>query len=295
MRIANHDNRAALVFGPNGDETAVDIATASDGRFGPELQAIYQEWAEFSAWAGVFDSTVANGSGDRIDRTKLGAPSPTPRQVFAIGLNYGDHARESGMESPTDLPPVFAKYVSSFAGPETTVVIPAGGDVDWEVEVVVVVGREACKIDEAAGWSHVAGLTVGQDISERISQMRGPVPQFALSKSFAGFSPQGPWLVTTDEFADPDDLELGCSLNGEVVQRARTKELIFPVPRLVAALSHIVTLYPGDVVFTGTPSGVGFGRKPQRFIQPGERLDSWINGIGELHQTFVAHSTEGLA
>lgn len=297
MRIANCDNRAAFVFGPDGAERAVDIATASGGRFGPELQRIYQGWAEFSAWAVSFDSAVAEGNVSHVDRAKLGAPSPNPRQVFAVGLNYGDHARESGMEAPTGLPPVFAKYVSSFTGPDTTVVLPDEGNVDWEVELVVVIGREASNIDEAAGWSHVAGLTVGQDISERISQTRGPAPQFALAKSLAGFSPQGPWLVTIDEFDDPGDLELGCSLDGEVVQQARTKELIYPVPRLVAALSHIVTLYPGDVIFTGTPSGVGFGRKPQRFIQPGDRLDSWIDGIGELHQTFVAapFSMEGLA
>jgi 2-keto-4-pentenoate hydratase/2-oxohepta-3-ene-1,7-dioic acid hydratase in catechol pathway len=297
MRIANYDNRAALVIGGGGEERAIDVAIASGGRFGPDLPGVYHEWDEFMSWAGTFDCGSAKDAATVLDRTKLGAPSPAPRQVFAIGLNYGAHARESGMEAPTDLPPVFAKYVSSFAGPDTTVVLPAGGNVDWEVELVAVIGREASKIDEAAAWSHIAGLTVGQDISERISQLRGPVPQFALSKSFAGFSPQGPWLVTSDDVNDRDDLELGCSLDGEVMQRARTKELIFPVPRLIAALSQHLALYPGDVVFTGTPDGVGFGRKPQRFIQPGQRLDSWVDGIGELHQTFVADagSKDGLA
>ena len=113
-------------------------------------------------------------------------------------------------------------------------------------------------------------------------------PQFGLAKSFPGFAPQGPWLVTPDEFRDPDDLELGCAIDGEEVQKARTRDLIFPVRALIAMLSRNVTLYPGDVIFTGTPAGVGVGREPQRFLQAGERLDSWIEGIGELHQSFVA-------
>lgn len=290
MRIANFDNRAALVIGQAGDETAIDIATASQGRFASELPAIYRVWDEFAGWAGGLDVSGLSADVDPIDRAKLGVPSPAPRQVFAIGLNYHAHAAESGLESPTDLPPVFTKYVSSFSGPDTEVVLPAGGNVDWEVELVVVIGREAGNIDESAAWSHVAGLTVGQDVSERVSQLRGPAPQFGLGKSFSGFAPQGPWLVTPDEFDNPDDLELGCALDGEEMQKGRTRDLIFPVSKLIATLSQTVTLYPGDVVFTGTPAGVGVGREPQRFIAAGQRLDSWIEGIGELHQRFVAGS-----
>ena len=288
MRIANLDNRAVLVVGDPGDERAVDIATASDGRFGPDLPSVFASWVEVRAWAAEVDP--ADPSATAIDRTRLGAPSPAPRQVFAIGLNYREHAAESGMEAPTHLPPVFTKYVSSFSGPDTEVVIPDGGNVDWEVELVVVIGRQGYRIAESDAWSHVAGLTVGQDISERVAQMRGPAPQFGLAKSFPGFAPQGPWLVTPDEFADPDELELGCRIDGEEVQRGRTREMIFPVPALIAALSENVTLYPGDVIFTGTPAGVGMGRDPQRYLQPGETLDTWIEGIGELHQRFVAAS-----
>ncbi|MDI9953943.1 fumarylacetoacetate hydrolase family protein [Rhodococcus sp. IEGM 1305] len=288
MRIANIDNRAALVFGDEGSERAVDIAHASRGRFGPELPAVYQAWDDVTGWVAEQDTHALTGNRVPIDRSLLRAPSPAPRQVFAVGLNYHAHAAESGFDSPTQLPPVFTKYASSFTGPDTDVVIPAGGNVDWEIELVVVIGRETSNIDEADAWSHIAGLTAGQDISERISQLRGPAPQFGLGKSFAGFSPQGPWLVTPDEFADPDDLELGCTVDGEEVQKGRTRDLIFPVSKLVAALSHTVTLYPGDVIFTGTPAGVGVGRDPQRFLQAGETLDSWIDGIGTLHQRFVA-------
>ncbi|TQC49381.1 fumarylacetoacetate hydrolase family protein [Rhodococcus sp. WS4] len=288
MRIANIDNRAAPVIGEAGAERALDLATASRGRFGPELPAVYDAWNDVTAWAAEQNFSALADDSFPIDRALLGAPSPTPRQVFAVGLNYHAHAAESGFESPTHLPPVFTKYVSSFTGPDTEVTIPAGGNVDWEVELVAVIGRETSNIDDADAWSHVAGLTAGQDISERVSQLRGPAPQFGLGKSFPGFSPQGPWLVTPDEFADPEDLELGCTVDGEEVQKGRTKDLIFPVAALIAALSHTVTLYPGDVIFTGTPSGVGVGRDPQRFLQPGEKLDSWIEGIGQLHQSFVA-------
>ncbi|MBE1549616.1 2-keto-4-pentenoate hydratase/2-oxohepta-3-ene-1,7-dioic acid hydratase in catechol pathway [Mycobacterium sp. OAS707] len=290
MRLANYAERANIVVGDAGAEQVIDIASASGGRFGPDISAIYEDWDHFVDWYATL-STADIGRGHPVDRRQLGAPSPAPRQVFAIGLNYDAHAAESGFESPTDLPPVFVKYVSSFSGPDTTVVIPTGGNVDWEVELVAVIGRQATRVDVAQAWSHVAGLTVGQDISERISQLRGPAAQFGLGKSFPGFSPQGPWLVTLDEFRDVDDIELGCSLDGEEVQKGRTRELIFSVPKLIASLSHNVTLYPGDVLFTGTPAGVGVGRQPQRFIQPGQRLDSWIEGIGELHQVFRAEST----
>jgi 2-keto-4-pentenoate hydratase/2-oxohepta-3-ene-1,7-dioic acid hydratase in catechol pathway len=286
MRLANIENRAALVLDQDGAAKFVDIADASDGRWGPGLPEVFEHWAEVTAWAVELD--VPAGQLAPVDRARLGAPSPAPRQVFAVGLNYHAHAAESGFAAPTELPPVFTKYVSSFSGPDTEVVLPSAGNVDWEVELVAVVGREAREVAEADAWSCVAGLTAGQDLSERVTQMRGPAPQFGLGKSFDGFSPQGPWLVTPDEFDDPDDLELGCAIDGEEVQKGRTRDLIFSVPKLIAALSEIVTLYPGDVVFTGTPAGVGVGREPQRFLQTGERLDSWIEGIGELHQTFVA-------
>ncbi|QTJ70439.1 fumarylacetoacetate hydrolase family protein (plasmid) [Rhodococcus sp. ZPP] len=292
MRIANLDDRAVLVFGDEGSERAVDLSTTSRGRFGPELPAVYQAWGNVTEWVAEQGPSIFSDDGFPIDRTLLRAPSPAPRQVFAVGLNYHAHATESGFESPTHLPPIFTKYVSSFSGPDTDVPIPAGGNVDWEVELVAVIGRETTNIDEADAWSHVAGLTVGQDISERISQLRGPAPQFGLGKSFAGFSPQGPWLVTPDEFTDPDDLELGCTIDGEEVQKGRTRDLIFPVSTLIATLSRNVTLYPGDVIFTGTPAGVGVGRDPQRFLQADEKLDSWIEGIGALHQRFVTDHPE---
>lgn len=281
MRIANHHSRGVLLA---SDGAGLDIHTASEGRFGPDLPSIYNNWAVFSTWASNYSG---EGSAVVIDRSLLGSPSPAPRQIFAIGLNYSDHAKESGFEEPDQLPPVFTKFVSALTGPDTTVELPVSGNTDWEVELVAIMGKEASNVSAANAWDYVAGLSIGQDLSERISQLRGPAPQFGLGKSFPGFAPVGPWLVTPDEFGNPDDLELGCSLNGEELQKSRTSELIFSVPALIQGLSQTVTLLPGDIIFTGTPAGVGLGRNPQRFIQPGETLVSHIEGIGEITQTFA--------
>jgi 2-keto-4-pentenoate hydratase/2-oxohepta-3-ene-1,7-dioic acid hydratase in catechol pathway len=158
--------------------------------------------------------------------------------------------------------------------------------VDWEVELVAVIGVRAHRVAEDAAWPHVAGLTVGQDLSERVVQW-GAGGQFSLGKSFPGFGPMGPWLVTADELADPDDLALECAVNGEVMQKSRTSDMVFGVARLIAELSAILPLLPGDVIFTGTPAGIGATRKPPRFLQPGDVLTSTIEGIGTLRNRCV--------
>jgi 2-keto-4-pentenoate hydratase/2-oxohepta-3-ene-1,7-dioic acid hydratase in catechol pathway len=156
--------------------------------------------------------------------------------------------------------------------------------------VVAVIGRTAHRISIDDAWSHVAGLTVGQDLSERLSQMAGPAPQFGLAKSFPGFAPTGPWLVTPDEFENPDDLALGCAIDGETVQSGRTSKLIFSIPRILASLSAVITLRPGDLLFTGTPNGVGLGMDPPRYLRAGETLRTWVESIGDLEHTFRAAS-----
>ncbi|MEU6258583.1 fumarylacetoacetate hydrolase family protein [Streptomyces sp. NPDC047043] len=281
MRTANLSGRLVII---KDDETAVDVEKASNGLFGPDPQGVYGRWAAFRAWAA---SAYLSG-GRSFAATELGSPAPEPRQCFAVGLNYRAHADESGFAVPDTLPPVFTKYVSSITGPVTEVRLPDGGHTDWEVELVVVIGEHAYQVDEDDAWLYVAGLTVGQDISERITQLTGPAPQFGLGKSYPGFTPMGPYLVTPDAFADSDDLELGCTINGEEVQKSRTRDLIFPVPALVSRLSAILPLHPGDVIFTGTPAGVGLGRTPQRWLTDGDVLVSHVEGIGELRQTFRA-------
>jgi 2-keto-4-pentenoate hydratase/2-oxohepta-3-ene-1,7-dioic acid hydratase in catechol pathway len=279
VRIANVSGRLALI---TADGTrAVDVERASGGRFAAEPQAVYERWDEFRDWAGSAELP----EGEPFAPADLGAPAPAARQIFAIGLNYRAHADESGFAAPEGLPPVFTKFASSVTGPVSTVRLPEGGHSDWEVELVAVIGREARNVPEADGWSYVAGLTVGQDISERIGQLAGPAPQFSLGKSHPGFAPMGPWLVSADEFDNRDDLELTCTINGEEMQKGRTSDLIFSVPALVSRLSEVLPLQPGDVVFTGTPSGVGMGRTPQRWLADGDVVVSTIEGIGELRQT----------
>ena len=277
MKLANVDGRATIVGGTAG----IDVAVVSDGRFGPDIQSLYDDWAAFVEFARPLPAET----GGTIDESKLGSPVPAPRQVFAIGLNYRSHAEESGMDLPA-FPATFTKFPTSLSGPFDDIEI--GVDMaDWEVELVVVIGRRADHVAEADAWSHIAGLTIGQDISDRALQFAAGA-QFSLGKSRRGYGPIGPWLVTPDELDDRDDLELGCSLNGETVQLGRTSDLVFPVPRLIADLSSVLTLLPGDVIFTGTPAGVGISRQPARFLSPGDTLTSWIEGIGSITNHCVA-------
>ncbi len=281
MRIANLSGRLVLIRG----DRAVDIWHASKGKFESNPQAIYARWAEFRSWVAANPDLP---EGTEFEAAHLGAPAPAPSQLLAAGLNYRDHASESGFAVPEGLPPVFTKFATSITGPVTTVALPPGGHTDWEIELVVVIGKRAWQVTESDAWQHVAGLTVGQDLSERISQLAGPAPQFSLGKSLPGFTPMGPSLVTPDELTDPDDLGLRATVNGEEVQKARTSELIFPVPVLISRLSARLPLLPGDVIFTGTPAGVGLGLNPQRWLADGDELVSTIEGIGELRQRFAA-------
>lgn len=280
MRLANQSGRALLL---TSDVTGIDVATASGGRFGPDIQAIYDDWDEFIAWA-----VGAAGDEVAIDESELGPVTPRPAQSLGIGLNYADHVAESGFGTPETLPPVFPKFASSIAGPFETVSLVAGGNTDWEAELVVVIGREAHDIAPGTGWDYVAGVTVGQDLSERITQLQGPAPQFGLGKSYPGYSPQGPWLVTPDELPNRDDLEIRGELDGQIVQQGRTSQMLFSVPALVEKLAQILTLLPGDAIYSGTPSGVGFTREPAWLIQPGQTLVTTIEGVGTIRQRFTS-------
>jgi 2-keto-4-pentenoate hydratase/2-oxohepta-3-ene-1,7-dioic acid hydratase in catechol pathway len=283
MRIANYGGRAHIVV----DKGVIDVGEASSGRWDGSPAALFDDWRAFRSWARTAD--LDEDSPTLLDPQLLRAPSPTPRQVFAVGLNYAAHAAEGGMEPP-EAPPIFTKYLSSLTGPFGEIALPSA-TVDWEVELVVVIGVESTRVAEDEAWGQVAGLTIGQDLSDRVVQLRPPAPQFSLGKSFPGFGPTGPWLVTPDELDDPDDLGLGCSIDGVSMQDSRTSDLIFSVPRLVAHLSSVVTLHPGDLIFTGTPCGVGAGRQPPRFLEAGDELTSHIEGIGEMRHRFVAPST----
>ncbi|MBI2709075.1 MAG: fumarylacetoacetate hydrolase family protein [Actinobacteria bacterium] len=275
MKLANVDGRAALVL---GDQIA-DVATASRGRFGSDPMALYDRWDELRAFA----TTVTAPTGPLVE-SALRNPVPRPRQVFAIGLNYRRHAEETGAALP-EVPAVFTKFPASLAGPFDDIVVE-GPSVDWEVELVAVIGRTADRVPRTDAWSHVAGVTIGQDISDRHLQFAAGA-QFSLGKSRRGYGPMGPWIVTPDELGNADDLALGCSVNGDTMQDARTTDLVFDVPGLVAELSAVLPLLPGDVIFTGTPAGVGVARQPPRFLRPGDTLESWIEGVGRIRNLVV--------
>ncbi len=276
MRLANLDDR--LVVATTGGFH--DAHQASEGRFGPDPQAVYDRWDEFAEWAA--SAELAGGSQPDIGR--LGPPVPRPRQVFAVALNYPEHAAETGLAKP-ERPLIFTKFPTCLTGPLADVAL-ATPCVDWEVELVVAIGARADRVGEADGWDHVAGVTVGQDLSARDVQRAGPAPQFSLGKSFPNFGPTGPWLVTSDEPAVAGELELECVRNGERVQHETSSQMIFSVPQLIAFISSVCPMLPGDLLFTGTPSGVGARREPPIYLRAGDTLTSRISGIGEISQTF---------
>jgi len=274
MRLANLAGRAVLLV----DGGAVDIARLTDGKFGPSARSVLDNWE-------AFRDAMSGLAPDEAERTPyelgdLGAPVPEPRQIFAVGLNYLGHAKESGVEPPK-YPLVFTKFANSLAGPAEPVELPTPG-VDYEAELVVVLGKGGHRIPEADAWSYVAGLMAGQDLSEREVQHRGPMQQFSLGKSFPGFSPCGPAVVTADELATPNDLAIKAYIGDEVLQESRTGDLIFSIPRLIAYISAICPFSSGDLIFTGTPEGVGMGHTPPRWLRPGETLVTEIEGLGRL-------------
>ncbi len=284
MRIANVAGRACLITPTGG----VDLFDASQGAFPETVDAAIGDVVDIAAWFRSIeldlDPTLST-TALLADLGRLGPPITRPPQVFAIGLNYADHAGETGFDVPSQ-PMVFTKFASSLAGPGAQVPVLAD-TIDWEVELVAVVGTGGRDIAAEEAMSHLAGFCIGQDISERRLQMASQPAQFSLAKSLRNYSPIGPWITTLDELEDPTDLAIACHHGDEVLQASRTKHLIFDVATLIEYLSRHVELLPGDLIFTGTPDGVGVGRRPRVFIQPGWEIRSEIEGLGYLHNTFV--------
>ncbi len=276
MRLFNLAGRLSTFV----DGSVVDVASASDNRFSADPQHLFDDWQALTEWGASVD---ARGAGP-IDAGSLLAPVPRPPQVFAIGLNYKAHAQE-GIFSVPEEPTVFTKWPSCIVGPSHAVELPV--DTDWEIELVVAVSRHAYKVSAVEAMSYVAGYTVGQDLSDRVLQRKGPAPQWGLGKSRYGYGPTGPWLVTLDEFDDPLDLAIHSSLAGETLQTSRTSMQIFDVPTVIEYISALCPLLPGDLIFTGTPEGVGYARTPPRFLHPGDVLTSTIEGIGDLVTHFI--------
>ncbi|HEY9020403.1 MAG TPA: fumarylacetoacetate hydrolase family protein [Paracoccaceae bacterium] len=214
---------------------------------------------------------------------RLGPPVGQVGKFIGIGLNYADHAAEAGMEPPA-MPIVFMKATSSICGPNDPVYLPRGSQKgDWEVELGVIIGKRAKYVTEAEALNHVAGYCIVNDVSERAFQMER-VGQWTKGKSADTFGPIGPWLVTPDEAGDPQTLDLTLDLNGKRVQTGNTATMIFTVAQIIAHLSEMMTLHPGDVIATGTPPGVGMGMKPQRFLRAGDVMELGIAGLGQQRQ-----------
>ena len=283
MKIANIKGRAHIVTPTGG----IDIEAASEGKFSADSQRIIAQLDSLKAW--YEQSRPAEDpslSTDKLQEnlTRLEAPVPHPNQVFAVGLNYKAHTAEVGRALPAE-PMIFTKFPSCIVGPGATVHLPAD-TVDWEVELVVVIGKDGRNISKASALDHIAGFCVGQDISERKLQKANNPAQFSIAKSFEGFGPIGPWFTSADE-VDISSLRLTCEGGGEVLQDGNTENMIFDVPTLIEYLSGICELRAGDLIFSGTPDGVGSGRKPPKFIEDGWLLESSIEGLGRLANPFT--------
>jgi 2-keto-4-pentenoate hydratase/2-oxohepta-3-ene-1,7-dioic acid hydratase in catechol pathway len=221
-----------------------------------------------------------------LSEVKLRAPLPNPPRIFAIGLNYRDHAKESGMAIPTT-PVVFFKLTTSVIGPGEAIVLPGNStEPDYEAEFAFVIGKGGYRIPASAWREHVYGYTIVNDVSARDVQFA--TTQWSMSKSFPTFCPLGPAIVTADEIADPHQLGISLSIDGEQLQNSNTRELVFKIPELIEHLSSITPLLTGDIVSTGTPPGVGLGRNPKRWLKPGETVTVSVEGLGSLTNPVLA-------
>lgn len=285
MRLVTFTRRGQQRLGARSGNSIIDLNAAD-----PSLPSTMREFLEAgdkalcTARAAIDAGTHAIPARD----VALQAPIDNPEKIICIGLNYADHAAESGMPIP-DEPIVFSKYASSIIGPDANIVVPsASSQVDYEVELVVVIGKRGRNISEGDALDHVAGYTVGHDVSARDYQLEKPGGQWMMGKTFDTFAPIGPDLVTTDDVPDPHNLGIRCILNGETVQDSNTSQLIFSVPKLIAYLTHIFTLTAGDLIFTGTPPGVGMGREPQLWLKHGDHVICEIDGLGRLKNPVVS-------
>jgi 2,4-didehydro-3-deoxy-L-rhamnonate hydrolase len=277
---AEHETPGALL--PDG--TRIDLS-AFTGDFDESFFAA-NGLAELQRWLG--DHTAG---APRLDpAARLGPPLRRPSKIVCIGLNFRDHAAESGIPLPTE-PVIFFKSTTALAGPCDDVVIPRGGTkLDWEVELAVVIGRRASYVAVDHALNHVAGYALHNDYSERSFQMeRGG--QWVKGKSADTFAPLGPFLATADELADPGHLDMWLTVNGTRVQSSNTSQMIFDVATLVSYVSQFMTLLPGDVISTGTPAGVGLGIKPEpRYLAAGDIVELGIDGLGAQRQRIVAYA-----
>jgi len=279
MKLVTFENQGKTGVGALVDDQVVDLS-AGDSSI-PKCMRCFLEAGE-SALAAA--RKVVDRGEHRVAAAEvtLKAPIPNPEKIICAGLNYADHAAESGMALPAE-PVLFNKFNNAIIGPGEPIIVPEeSNEVDYEVELVAVIGKTGRRIAESEAMAHVAGYTVGNDVSARDWQLNRPGGQWMMGKTFDTFSPIGPALVTPDEVPDPHNLGIRCILNGETVQDSRTDQLIFGIGALIAHISKVLTLKPGDLIYTGTPPGVGFARKPPIFLKPGDTVTCEVDRVGAL-------------
>ena len=276
FRFANIEGRAALVSG----DAYYDLEDISNGNFSGDPMQALERLSELSALGAQLDNFEPSG---QLADVELGPPIPNPKNCYAVGLNYRNHAEESNMDIPP-VPMVFTKHTSCISGPTANIEMRSDY-VDYEAELVAVIGKPGKDIARDDAWQHVAGLCVGQDISDRPMQFSAAPPQFNLGKSFDTFGPIGPVLTSLDSLDDYRSMEIQCDVSGELRQKDNVDDLIFDIPFIISYLSEIVTLNTGDVIFTGTPAGVGV--IDGKYLRDGEILTTSIAGLGTLRNRCV--------
>jgi 2-keto-4-pentenoate hydratase/2-oxohepta-3-ene-1,7-dioic acid hydratase in catechol pathway len=273
MKFATLKDGSAIVISKNG------IIPFSKLGFPGKLHEFIE--AGEAEWKKLEDSVKVINKDFKLSHKTLDAPLRNPSKIVAIGLNYFDHAKESKMEVPKS-PLVFTKFNNSITGPTDPIIIPLEitQQVDYEAELGVVIGKRAKNIEKEEAFNYIFGYTIINDISARDIQFSDK--QWVRGKSLDTFCPMGPVIATKDDISDPQNLELGCSVNGVILQQDSTKNMIFSVAELISQLSRSFTFEPGDIIATGTPSGVGFSRTPPVFLKSGDVVCTWIKGIGEI-------------
>ena len=276
MKLVTYGESGQERLGAVAGSEIVDLQSADASLPGTVLGVLEAEAVE------AVSRAVESGAGTRtpLADARLASPIPRPPKIVCVGLNYLDHATEQNVPLP-EHPLLFSKATSSVVGPYDDVVLPAESEqVDYEVELAVVIGKTATAVSEADAYDYVSGYTVANDVSARDIQFRQQ--QWHQGKSYDTFCPMGPWLVTKDEIPDPNALAVKLTLNGTVLQDSNTDNLIFNIPTLVSRISSAMTLLPGDVISTGTPAGVGVFRDPKILLKAGDYMETWVEGIGTL-------------
>jgi 2-keto-4-pentenoate hydratase/2-oxohepta-3-ene-1,7-dioic acid hydratase in catechol pathway len=284
--LRRRDERGALRTGFIDGNAVFDVPGDDGAR---ELSLVLDEGSD--QLASMYEAALL-GMAHPLTEVALTAPLLRPRAVFCVGRNYPEHAAETQADAPTE-PILFAKLCSAIVGPSDPIVLPAAAPrrVDYEAELAVVIGRGGRDIAEADAWSFVLGYLVANDVTARDWQVKKPGGQWLLGKSFDTFLPIGPWVVTRDELPDPTHARITCSVNGELVQNDTADHMIFSIPTLIAYISRVASLSPGDLILTGTPAGIGAARVPARWLQPGDVLETSIDGIGTLRNTVSPAAT----